>query len=178
MITRDDGAPLSPADLAAIEQKWPVQVSDDGEAALARGALERRPDRLRAQRRGQGAARSRHRRVAGRIAREVTGGPAFGADIANSFSGANITLLAVTAAVVALLLIVTYRSPVLWLVPLAVIGFADRVAAVVGTAVAERARDEPRRFDVGHHQCAGVRRGHQLRAAADFAVSRGIGPQP
>ena len=29
---------------------------------------------------------------------EVTGGPAFGADIANSFSGANITLLAVTAA--------------------------------------------------------------------------------
>ena len=53
---------------------------------------------------------------------EVTGGPAFGADIANSFSGANITLLAVTASVVALLLIVTYRSPVLWLVPLAVIG--------------------------------------------------------
>ena len=38
---------------------------------------------------------------------------------------------------VALLLIVTYRSPVLWLVPLAVIGFADRVAAVVGTAVAQ-----------------------------------------
>ena len=36
--------------------------------------------------------------------------------------GANITLLAVTAAVVALLLIVTYRSPVLWLVPLMVIG--------------------------------------------------------
>ena len=72
----------------------------------------------------------------GDLRTEVTGGPAFGADIANSFSGANITLLAVTAAVVALLLIVTYRSPVLWLVPLAVIGFADRVAAVVGTAVA------------------------------------------
>lgn len=68
---------------------------------------------------------------------EVTGGPAFGADIADSFSGANFTLLAVTAAVVALLLIVTYRSPVLFLVPLAVIGFADRVAAVVGTAIAE-----------------------------------------
>jgi len=68
---------------------------------------------------------------------EVTGGPAFGADIANSFSGANITLLAVTAFVVALLLIVTYRSPVLWLVPLAVIGFADRVAAVLGSAIAE-----------------------------------------
>ncbi|PIM50393.1 hypothetical protein CS062_25280, partial [Roseateles chitinivorans] len=67
---------------------------------------------------------------------EVTGGPAFGADIANSFAGANVTLLAVTAIVVALLLIVTYRSPILWLVPLLVIAFADRVGSVVGTAVA------------------------------------------
>jgi RND superfamily putative drug exporter len=66
----------------------------------------------------------------------VTGGPAFGADIANAFTDANITLLAVTASVVALLLIATYRSPVLWLAPLLVIGFADRVAAALGTAVA------------------------------------------
>lgn len=66
----------------------------------------------------------------------VTGGPAFGADIANAFTNANITLLVATASVVALLLIATYRSPVLWLVPLLVIGFADRVASSVGTAVA------------------------------------------
>ncbi|PJE24103.1 MAG: hypothetical protein CK431_07915, partial [Mycobacterium sp.] len=66
----------------------------------------------------------------------VTGGPAFGADIANAFSNANITLLAVTASVVALLLVATYRSPVLWLVPLVVIGFADRLASAVGVAVA------------------------------------------
>ncbi|ORM36005.1 MMPL family transporter [Williamsia sp. 1135] len=67
----------------------------------------------------------------------VTGGPAFGADTANSFSGANVTLLAVTALVVALLLIVTYRSPVLWLVPLIVVAFADRLASSVGTGLAE-----------------------------------------
>jgi RND superfamily putative drug exporter len=66
----------------------------------------------------------------------VTGGPAFGADIASAFTNANITLLAVTTSVVALLLIATYRSPVLWLIPLLVVGFADRVAAAVGTAVA------------------------------------------
>nr|WP_138918036.1 MMPL family transporter [Gordonia effusa] len=66
----------------------------------------------------------------------VTGGPAFAADIANSFSGANVTLLMVTALVVALLLIVTYRSPVLWLVPLIVVGIADRVASSAGTALA------------------------------------------
>ncbi|HEX7430094.1 MAG TPA: MMPL family transporter, partial [Mycobacterium sp.] len=69
------------------------------------------------------------------IAVEVTGGPAFGADIANAMSNANITLLVVTASVVALLLIVTYRSPILWLVPLAVIGFADGLSTAVGTAV-------------------------------------------
>ncbi|OBJ91508.1 MMPL family transporter [Mycobacterium sp. 1245852.3] len=72
----------------------------------------------------------------GQLQVHVTGGPAFGADIAGAFAGANITLLAVTTSVVALLLIATYRSPVLWLVPLLVVGFADRVAAALGTAVA------------------------------------------
>ena len=134
VFTRTDGAPLSPADVAAAGPG--AQVSEDGLAAVSVSSLsadlsgfalndavvdlrtqtaERLPDGLQA---------------------EVTGGPAFGADIANSFAGANVTLLAVTATVVALLLIITYRSPVLWLVPLLVIAFADRVGAVVGTAVA------------------------------------------
>ncbi|NMO01072.1 MMPL family transporter [Gordonia sp. TBRC 11910] len=66
----------------------------------------------------------------------ITGGPAFGADIADSFSGANTTLLLVTALVVAVLLIITYRSPILWLVPLIVVAIADRLATVVGSVVA------------------------------------------
>jgi len=60
---------------------------------------------------------------------QVTGGAGFAADIADSFTGANTNLLIVTVVVVALLLLVTYRSPVLWLVPLAVVGLADRVAS-------------------------------------------------
>lgn len=151
VVTRSDGAPLSPADIAATDQARqrmltaagdapagpPVQVSEDGQAALAvvpldadlsGFALTDAVDEVR------GAAADG---LPADLRSEVTGGPAFGADIANAFSGANFLLLAVTAAVVALLLIVTYRSPVLWLVPLTVIGFADRVAAVVGTAVAE-----------------------------------------
>ncbi|MFC4785018.1 MMPL family transporter [Nocardioides sp. MAHUQ-72] len=59
---------------------------------------------------------------------QVTGGPAYQVDLAAVFDGANTTLLAVTAGVVALLLLITYRSPWLWLVPLAVIGTADQVA--------------------------------------------------
>ncbi|MEU8267438.1 MMPL family transporter [Sphaerisporangium sp. NPDC049002] len=62
---------------------------------------------------------------------EVTGGAGFKVDLASVFEGADITLLAVTAGVVALLLLLTYRSPWLWLVPLSVIGVADQVASKV-----------------------------------------------
>ncbi|WP_226913246.1 MMPL family transporter [Gephyromycinifex aptenodytis] len=62
---------------------------------------------------------------------QVTGGPAFGADIANAFKGADFQLLASTALVVAVLLLITYRSPILWLLPLIVVALADRTAAVL-----------------------------------------------
>ncbi|MEI7059068.1 MMPL family transporter [Nocardioides sp. CCNWLW239] len=63
------------------------------------------------------------------ITLEVTGGPAFGADMASAFDGADVTLLLVTVLIVALLLVITYRSPVLWLVPLIVVALADGLAA-------------------------------------------------
>ncbi|WP_200956873.1 MMPL family transporter [Phycicoccus sp. Root563] len=59
----------------------------------------------------------------------VTGGPAFGADIGAVFDGADIKLLGATAGVVAILLLITYRSPWLWLVPLTVVGTGDQVAS-------------------------------------------------
>lgn len=140
VVTRRDGGALTPADIAAIA---PQQVSADGRAAIAvvpldsdlsGFALSDEIKRLRQDTAG---------RLDPSLRAEVTGGPAFGADIANSFAGANITLLAVTASVVALLLIVTYRSPLLWLVPLTVIAFADRIASVVGSAIADAAGMNP-----------------------------------
>ncbi|MFE6508335.1 MMPL family transporter [Nocardioides sp. NPDC057767] len=65
---------------------------------------------------------------------QVTGGPAFGADMASAFEGADVTLLLVTIGIVAILLIITYRSPVLWLVPLIVVALADGLAARVTAA--------------------------------------------
>jgi RND superfamily putative drug exporter len=67
----------------------------------------------------------------------VTGPVGFQADIANAFAGADLRLLLVTASVVAVLLIVTYRSPLLWIVPLVVVGAADGLARVVVAAVAD-----------------------------------------
>ncbi|MGM7699844.1 MMPL family transporter [Microbacterium sp. A84] len=66
---------------------------------------------------------------------QVTGGPAFGADITSAFDGADFTLLLVTIIIVALLLIITYRSPILWLLPLTVVAFADQLAGKVTGAV-------------------------------------------
>ncbi|BBY55305.1 MMPL family transporter [Mycobacterium koreense] len=151
VVTRTDDQPLGETDVAAVAAATdrmraalpdadgpapPPMVSADGRAAVGLVRVSAAlsgfdlDDTVAALR---DAARDG---LPARLTAAVTGGPAFGADIADAFTGANITLLAVTAAVVAVLLIVTYRSPLLWLVPLAVIGVADRVATAVGTAVA------------------------------------------
>ncbi|KRD05647.1 hypothetical protein ASE48_15825 [Mycobacterium sp. Root265] len=134
VFTRTDGGPLSPAEVAAAGPG--AQVSQDGLAAVSVSPLSADLSGFALNDAVQELRTQTAERLPEGLQAEVTGGPAFGADIANSFAGANITLLAVTAAVVALLLIITYRSPVLWLVPLLVIAFADRVGSVVGTAVA------------------------------------------
>ncbi|GAA1378188.1 MMPL family transporter [Catellatospora chokoriensis] len=63
------------------------------------------------------------------LSAQVTGGAAFGRDISAAFAGADVTLLVSTAIVVALLLLITYRSPILWIVPLTVIGLGDQLVA-------------------------------------------------
>lgn len=153
VTNRSDGAMLDSADVAATQAARdrvfavaqtgasgggaaPVLVSKDGKAAIGVVPIAADlsgltlNDTVAALRKAADSGLPKDLRA------HVTGGPAFGADIANAFVGANVTLLAVTASIVALLLIATYRSPVLWLVPLLVVGFADRVAAAVGTAVA------------------------------------------
>ena len=67
------------------------------------------------------------------VSSQVTGPAAVQADLAAVFEGADTNLLLATAGVVALLLLFTYRSPVLWLIPLTVVGVADRLAAVLAT---------------------------------------------
>ncbi len=66
----------------------------------------------------------------------LTGPEGFAVDIAAVFKGADFTLLLVTVIVVAVLLLITYRSPWLWLVPLVVVGLADGLAGIVATRVA------------------------------------------
>ena len=66
----------------------------------------------------------------------LTGPEGFQADLANVFAGADFKLLITTAMVVILLLLITYRSPILWIVPLLAIGSADAVSGILARMVA------------------------------------------
>jgi RND superfamily putative drug exporter len=66
----------------------------------------------------------------------VTGPEGFSADLSGVFAGADFTLLLSTVIIVAALLLITYRSPTLWIVPLLVVGVADGMAGQLARQVA------------------------------------------
>ncbi|MFN8168142.1 MAG: MMPL family transporter [Candidatus Nanopelagicales bacterium] len=75
---------------------------------------------------------------AGGLAVRVTGGAGITADLVGVFAGVNSTLLLATALVVAILLLITYRSPFLWLVPLFSVFMAEFLARAGMTALVEQ----------------------------------------
>ncbi|MFG2000744.1 MMPL family transporter [Spirillospora sp. NPDC048911] len=69
----------------------------------------------------------------------VTGPAGYGGDFSNVFSGFDATLLYITAAIVIVILLITYRSPILWLVPLICVAFSLQAAEAVVYLLAEHA---------------------------------------
>ncbi|WP_331272894.1 MMPL family transporter [Motilibacter deserti] len=151
VYARDDGGALGQDGLAAVEaaaqrlaglaagggRPAEPEVSEDGTVATVTLPVSTDEDTVEDD---VGAVRTAARAgLPDGVGVEVTGGPAYAVDLSAVFDGANTKLLSTTAAVVALLLLVTYRSPVLWLVPLLVVGVADRLATVVVGALAPRA---------------------------------------
>ncbi|MEO3930547.1 MMPL family transporter [Micromonosporaceae bacterium B7E4] len=67
----------------------------------------------------------------------LTGSAGAEEDLFDAFGGMDTTLLFATIGAVALLLLVTYRSPVLWLIPLLTAGLASQVASAVVYLLAE-----------------------------------------
>lgn len=150
--TRTDGGALTAADRAAITERTAqlstvstapaatrATFSADGTAALTAVPL----DFAAATADLAGTAKElRNLASAGLppgLIAALTGPVGFSADIQNAFAGADFRLLLITVLIVAVLLIVTYRSPVLWIVPLAVVGTADAVAGQVARALADPA---------------------------------------
>ena len=150
VVSREDGSPLGPEGLAAAATagermaevvgappQGPIPA-EDGAAALVLVPVDAR---FLSGEEGSDLVADMRAAVADGldpgISAQLTGGPGFAADTAAAFEGADFRLLAATALVVAVLLIITYRSPVLWLVPLVIIGVADRVAALLVSLVGE-----------------------------------------
>ncbi len=140
VATRADGGELSASDLEGLRPVGdaagagdPV-VSEDGRAAVLSAPVTVGADNAETAATIKALRTDIATQAPDGITLEVTGGPAFGADMASAFDGADVTLLLVTIGIVALLLIITYRSPVLWLVPLIVVALADGLAARVTAA--------------------------------------------
>lgn len=94
---------------------------------------------------------------------EVTGPAAFSADAINIFQGIDTKLLYATAGIVALLLLITYRSPILWLIPLISVAVADQAASAL-------AYELTRLGVVVNGQTAGVLRVLVYGAGTDYAL--------
>jgi RND superfamily putative drug exporter len=68
---------------------------------------------------------------------KVTGPAGFSADATKAFAGINTTLLLVTAGLVFVLLVLIYRSPIFWVLPLFTILLAESVVRGLGTLFAD-----------------------------------------
>jgi RND superfamily putative drug exporter len=144
------GAALSTADLAAVDtaasalaersttpQAIRPQLSDDGTAALVAVPLSAADVEADVSGTASDLRDAASAGLPDGLTASLTGPVGFQDDVSNAFAGADVRLLLVTVAVVAALLIVTYRSPVLWIVPLAVVGVADVLAGRVVAALAD-----------------------------------------
>lgn len=113
----------------------PAQVSEDRTVALVVVPLEPEPDVAKQTERAQEIRDIAAAELDG-VRVYLTGAEGFAVDIAAVFEGADFTLLLTTVIVVAVLLIFTYRSPWLWIVPLVIIGLADALAGIIARQVA------------------------------------------
>jgi RND superfamily putative drug exporter len=149
VVTRTDGGTLTSADEDSIAtlrstladatdgEELPPMPSEDGHADLVLAPIDTSAGNDAVDDEISHLRDVAHDAVSEDLEVQVTGGPAVGSDIRGAFAGANFTLLMVTIAVVGLLLLLTYRSPILWVLPLAVVGLADGAASAVTARMGE-----------------------------------------
>ena len=148
VVTRDDHQPLTTANIASLDAHraslvnavstatppsqasllGPLQISPTRTVASFAIAVPSAPSSSAVSTRVLALRKELRAVLPAGVTSHVTGAPAFTTDLGQVFNGANTTLLLATVLVVALLLIITYRSPLLWLIPLLVVGMADQVS--------------------------------------------------
>ena len=106
---------------------------------------------------------------------KITGGAGFSADAIEVFEGINGTLLLAALSLVIFLLIVIYRSPMFFFIPLIAVIFAE-IALALDRLRGLRARGDDQRPVELDHVGPRARRRHRLRAAARRPLPRGAPP--
>lgn len=127
---------IADASIPGAREPLPPTYSEDGKAAVIVVPVEASGDEdvligaveeIRSIARSAGAG----------LEVRVTGPAGFAADATKVFEGVNTTLLYATASLVLVLLIVIYRSPVFWILPLVSVLFAELTVRGLGTLMAE-----------------------------------------
>jgi putative drug exporter of the RND superfamily len=117
-VTGEVLGPIPSQDRKALQVVVPIKVAEEG------NGWEQLAPRIE-------QMRSIAKADTGGLAVYVTGPAGSFADFADVFSGFDATLLYITAAIVMVILLLTYRSPVLWLLPLGTVFVALNVAQAV-----------------------------------------------
>ena len=120
--TGPTGPPIPSEDGTAALLVAPVTV-EEGESDLLVDAVDEIRDRV-----GD---------VPGGLEVRVTGGAGYSRDAIAVFENIDSTLLYATAAIVFVLLVLIYRSPIFWILPLVSVGLAEVTVRAVGYALAE-----------------------------------------
>ena len=119
----------------ALPPQKPV-FSENGEAALFTLPIRATGDSDRFEN-GMDTIRERVSGEQGGLTVKVTGAAGYGADAVKVFGNINGTLLATTALIVLILLIVIYRSPIFWAIPFFTVLLAESTARGLGYLIAE-----------------------------------------
>ena len=119
----------------ALPPQRPV-FSENGEAALFTLPIRATGDSDRFES-GMDSIRERVSGEQGGLSVKVTGAAGYGADAVKVFGNINGTLLATTALIVLILLIVIYRSPIFWAIPFFTVLLAESTARGLGYLIAE-----------------------------------------
>ena len=128
---------ISRASIEGVAELPPPSFSDDGNAAIVVVPVEAQGDEeiligaVADVREIVGAS------TPAEIEVKVTGPAGFSADATKVFEGINTTLLYATATLVLVLLIIIYRSPIFWLLPLLSVLFAEFVVRGLGYVMAD-----------------------------------------
>ena len=178
-------APLSAAQRAAVQAgaqylstgnvglvgKPLVQFTPDRKAAIIAAVLSGDPGQTR-YRDNVTAIQDRLSAQGGAMQVRVTGVGGLGSDSYKIFASLDTKLLVGSVAIVLILLLLVYRSPILPLVALLTVGIAYSVATGLLGSERERAALHGQQDRHLAHDRAALRRRHRLRPVADLALPR------